>query len=519
MRTMRNLSVLILVVGAFFTIAGNAFAFCGPGFSNKAQAVAYYKTSAGAKFLPSLKTHLVADGFMSADQDVLAFFESDKTANVITPKGYTLSKNTSCKGSQYGPYAGLLLHSDKNVLAVIVGKTVHPIGNAKVVSTKTTKVKTVQSQVNQPDGSIKVYETTTYRETVTLQKKSTACVLYKPLEKGYCRNYVGGPVFTKCETKVVSYTQSKTYTKVVLVKTTPPPASTPTVNCPTGSVKDSAGNCVAVTVSCPTGTVKDSNGNCVTQTNTAAQACQAKGGNWDNTTQLCTIIQVNGTCSTIIVVNGNGNTVNTSTTGNCNTTTTPAPTFVCTGLSLSQSNLMATATVGVSTSGGASFKSATINWGDNQSTTNGLTQSHAYATGGTFGVSAVVTFDLPNSTTATANCSASVTVSTPPAPSAPSIITVTTINDVNATGSSPNFCVTVNVPGSDTGALIVSATYGSFSSGTVTVSGQNQYCFTYLAPSEVPPGGTDTVTVNLRDNTTGLSASQNSQTFPVHPRP
>jgi hypothetical protein len=206
------------------------------------------------------------------------------------------------------------------------------------------------------------------------------------------------------------------------------------------------------TANCPGGTFKDANGNCVAQTNSAEQNCKALGGTYNGSTQLCTIIQVNGNCSTIVVVNGSGNTVNTSTTGNCNNNPpAPAPTFVCTGLSLSASNLTATATVGVSTTGGATFKSATINWGDNNSTTNGLTQSHTYAAGGTFGVSAVVTFNLPNGTTASANCSASVTLSTTPPPVAHfTQIACQFPPHIIVGGSQFMYCVTTN----DNGALI-----------------------------------------------------------------
>jgi hypothetical protein len=118
---------------------------------------------------------------------------------------------------------------------------------------------------------------------------------------------------------------------------------------------------------------------------------------------------------------------------------------------LSASNLTATATVGVSTTGGATFKSATINWGDNNSTTNGLTQSHTYAAGGTFGVSAVVTFNLPNGTTASANCSASVTLSTTPPPVAHfTQIACQFPPHIIVGGSQFMYCVTTN----DNGALI-----------------------------------------------------------------
>jgi hypothetical protein len=89
---------------------------------------------------------------------------------------------------------------------------------------------------------------------------------------------------------------------------------------------NSAGNCVAVAVSCPTGTVTDSSGNCVTQTNTAAQNCEAEGGTYSTTNQTCTIIQTTGNCSTITVINGSGDTSTTNSPGNCNTTVTPPAT-------------------------------------------------------------------------------------------------------------------------------------------------------------------------------------------------
>jgi archaellum component FlaF (FlaF/FlaG flagellin family) len=60
-------------------------------------------------------------------------------------------------------------------------------------------------------------------------------------------------------------------------------------------------------------------------TQTAAQACSAKGGAWDSSLELCTIIQIVGNCSNITVVNGNGNVVTTTQEGNCNTETPPTP--------------------------------------------------------------------------------------------------------------------------------------------------------------------------------------------------
>jgi len=91
-----------------------------------------------------------------------------------------------------------------------------------------------------------------------------------------------------------------------------------------------------------------------------------------------------------------------------------APSYNCTGLSLSTSNLTATAAISIVTSGGAQFKNATVSWGDTQSTTGGLTQTHTYGSAGTYGVHAVVNFTLPNGSSASANCSGSVSVSSPP---------------------------------------------------------------------------------------------------------
>ncbi|HVO86586.1 MAG TPA: hypothetical protein VMT23_02535 [Candidatus Binatia bacterium] len=228
---LKRMLIALTTVGAISVIyTGIASAYCGPGFSNKSEAVSYYQ-GAGAKFLPSLKNELVADGFMPADQDALAFLQSDKVVNVVTPKGYKLSKNTYCSGSTYKPFAGLLVHSGKNVLAEIVGKTVKKLGKAKVVKTVTTVVGTTQSQQKQPDGSVKVYQTTTYKKTVTLRNLTTTCTLYKPFMKGYCRNEVSGKPFKKCATLTTTYKQNTTYKRTVLLKTIPPTTTTPTGSC------------------------------------------------------------------------------------------------------------------------------------------------------------------------------------------------------------------------------------------------------------------------------------------------
>jgi hypothetical protein len=292
---------------------------------------------------------------------------------------------------------------------------------------------------------------------------------------------------------------------------------------PPNTTINAQGQCVVQTNNCPvSGQVHDANGNCVNQSNAAEQNCKAAGGTYNNNTGLCTIIQVNGNCSNIIVINGSGNTVSNTQGGNCNnTTTTPSPTFTCTGLSLSVSNLSATATIGVATTGGAAFKSATISWGDNQSTTDGLTQSHTYAAGGTFGVSAVVTFSLPNSTTATANCSASVTLSTPPPAVSPPTVTVNFVQEIDASDGSITYtarvCGSVKAVNGDSLSVSFKANYGKFDNSnlpTMTANGTDQQvCNTYTSPTEA--GVKDQITINVLDSTTKLSASNVSNLFDI----
>lgn len=110
-----------------------------------------------------------------------------------------------------------------------------------------------------------------------------------------------------------------------------------------------------------------------------------------------------------------------------------------------------------------------------------------------------------------------------PPPSPPEIISVTLLNDVDAEGTSPNFCVKAEVPGSDTGTLVIAPRYGSFGplGGTVSVTftGTISKCATYYAPTEVPPGGHDKIKVTLRDNTTGLSAQPDEQEFRINEVP
>jgi len=108
---------------------------------------------------------------------------------------------------------------------------------------------------------------------------------------------------------------------------------------------------------------------------------------------------------------------------------------------------------------------------------------------------------------AKASCSYTPTPPPPPVVGPPTIVDLTQVNDVDVFNTT-QVCATVNVPESNSGTLTFSARFGSFTTPkTFTVSGQVEKCATYKAPTEVPSGGTDTITALVRDNVTGKSAS------------
>jgi hypothetical protein len=104
-----------------------------------------------------------------------------------------------------------------------------------------------------------------------------------------------------------------------------------------------------------------------------------------------------------------------------------------------------------------------------------------------------------------------------PQPTAPAL-TITQLNDVDAGANSPNYCATATLPGNDSGVLTFSADFGSFTpQSSYTVSGQATDCPTYVAPTEVPAGGTDTITVTIKDSKTGLVTTKTSAPFRINP--
>jgi hypothetical protein len=186
--------------------------------------------------------------------------------------------------------------------------------------------------------------------------------------------------------------------------------------------------------SVPSGYVVDVAGNCVQQTNNAEQNCKASGGSWNGATQLCTIIQVNGNCSNIIVVNGSNNTVSSSQQGNCNSGSTPPSSNFMATVNASAS---ATATATVNCPGGSATATATAtataSGSGSGSATSTVSQQDAQNK-----AQAIADANAHASASANANASASVSASAKctPAPPPPTVVTFTmsfdTINDIPA---------------------------------------------------------------------------------------
>lgn len=114
---------------------------------------------------------------------------------------------------------------------------------------------------------------------------------------------------------------------------------------------------------------------------------------------------------------------------------------------------------------------------------------------------------------------------TPPnctTPSSPApTLTLTQVNDVEV-GQTRPYTVDYTVPSGHSATLTFDAHYGAFSAtgtGAVsfTVSGSGSQTATYTAPGEVPPGGTDTITVTITDTTTGQSVSKTTDPFTIKP--
>lgn len=144
--------------------------------------------------------------------------------------------------------------------------------------------------------------------------------------KGWFKTTVKGTFTGSAKIKYQQQIDAKLKATVKLqcvgIPVVPPP---PPNQCSPGEVKNSSGVCVVVDVKCEAGKIMNSNGVCVTQTNTAEQNCKAMGGTYNGNNSMCTIIQVNGNCSNITIINGSDDTTTTHQEGNCNTNVTPPP--------------------------------------------------------------------------------------------------------------------------------------------------------------------------------------------------
>jgi|GEM_PF-3354066 hypothetical protein len=117
------------------------------------------------------------------------------------------------------------------------------------------------------------------------------------------------------------------------------------------------------------------------------------------------------------------------------------------------------------------------------------------------------------------------TTTTPAQP--PSVSNVTSPEEVYANGETyPNICVDAFGKNGNSLTVVFSANFGSFPSSTFTFtsSGYDRICTTYKAPNDATAvGKNDRITVNVHDNTTGLSGqSAQSMSFPIKappPRP
>ena len=267
MRTRSTLIVLIAAVVAVMSFPALASAYCGPGFSTKSSAVAYYNGS-GKSMVPSMTKWLRSHNIMQADQSFNSFITSDRVENVVTPKGYTLNANTFCSGTSINPYDGKYAHGGKNVLAIRVGKSTKMVGKSGKSTTTKVVVGTTQVDEKNPDGSTSTYAMVTIKETTTYKQKYKTCKKYKPFMKGYCRNLVSGKPFKKCKTKVRTVRKVRTYQEKHFVGNVPG----------------------------------------ISQSQSAEQECKLQGKFWNSEVRQCEIIQVQVVCGVVVV---NGGTVNT----------------------------------------------------------------------------------------------------------------------------------------------------------------------------------------------------------------
>lgn len=152
------------------------------------------------------------------------------------------------------------------------------------------------------------------------------------------------------------------------------------------------------------------------------------------------------------------------------------------------------------------------NQGQGQGQGQGQQQTQTCATG--------TTGTYPNCTTPPQPTCATGTMGTYPnckTPAQPPTVNNLQLQQENDVNSTDVICADVYAPAGDNLTITFNATYGSFAHQVKANSsyGPNGYCDTYTAPSEVPPSGSDPVTVTVYDKTTGLSVTSSPVDEPV----
>src|SRR5579862_2072199 len=102
--------VMVLFAGNAFasTASQNALGFCGPGFTDKAQAVAYYAAHPGTAVEMYVRSES-AYSHIQPDQSFASYLNNPHVKAFRAPAGYQLNSNTYCPTSNsVAPYSGKL---------------------------------------------------------------------------------------------------------------------------------------------------------------------------------------------------------------------------------------------------------------------------------------------------------------------------------------------------------------------------------------------------------------------------
>lgn len=363
MSVRKLMAAMALVLGVMGLLAANAFGnpqsssalgFCGPGFTSKAQAVAYYASHPGSVAESYMRAN-ASYYHIQADQSFASYLNSPHVKAFAAPAGYQLSGNTYCPTSNsIAPYHGKLSVGGVMMLwwcSDTRGYNCVPIAkgycNNMVHGRMIRPVPTVVAQ-SPSEVPVRVCKTTDAATsqvfTINLNGKSfkitgNSCISVAFRSVGFQVQVSEVPVDGWTVHAPFTFTVRRgLQVDIVNHKIAAPPPiapTTPTFVCTINGVGQTSvppgyqivnGQCVqlTVTVSCPSGST-GTPPNCVVQTNQAAQACQGMNGTWTNNGDVSFCVIQQGQCTINVYINGNGNVVN-SQTVSCNTTTSPTTT-------------------------------------------------------------------------------------------------------------------------------------------------------------------------------------------------